>query len=167
MCTLIIFDSEYGNTREIAEAIGTELRTAGPVDVVKIDSSGVAASTFEMDVLIVGGPTQAHGLSPHMREFLAHLPAESISGVEAAAFDTRLRGWRLVTGAASDGIAKQLQHLGAHLVVPPQTFVVTGKEGPLADEELTHAQQWARHILDALPTPAATPMSPANTSPGG
>ena len=42
MHTVIVFDSDYGNTREIAEAIATDLRTAGPVDITKVRTRGAA-----------------------------------------------------------------------------------------------------------------------------
>jgi len=151
MHTVIIFDSDYGDTREIAEAIATDLRTAGPVDIAKVRTRAAASLPPDVDLLIVGSPTHMHHLSTPVRGYLEQLPAKSLAGVEAAAFDTRARGWKLFTGAASGGIARQLQKHGAHLVVRPESFQVVRKEGPLVDGEVLHAHTWAQHILAAMP----------------
>jgi hypothetical protein len=85
-----------------------------------------------------------------MRDYLEQLPGKSLAGVEAAAFDTRAQGWKLMTGAASGGISRQLQKHGAHLLVRPESFLVTAKEGPLVDGEVSHAHTWAQHILATM-----------------
>jgi hypothetical protein len=85
-----------------------------------------------------------------MRDYLEQLPSNSLAGVEAAAFDTRARGVKLMTGAASGGISRQLQKQGAHILVRPESFLVTAKEGPLMDGEVAHAHTWAQHILATM-----------------
>ena len=106
MHTVIVFDSDYGNTRAIAEAIADDLRTAGPVDVARVRTGMPVSMPADVDLLIVGGPTHVHTVSTPMRGYLEQLPALSLTGIEAAAFDTRGRGWKLLTGAASSGIAR-------------------------------------------------------------
>jgi flavorubredoxin len=150
MHTVIVFDSEFGNTREVGEAIARELRAQGEVEMVKVDTARVGALASRADLVLVGGPTQVHGLSTRMRTFLDSLPVDSLAGKAAAAFDTRMPGWRFVTGAASTSIAKRLERHGAHLVVQPESFLVTAKEGPLANEEVARARIWAQRIVAAL-----------------
>jgi flavodoxin len=150
MHTVIIFDSEYGNTREIAEAIAADLRSVGPVDIAKVRTHAAESLPVDMDLLVVGGATHMHHVSAPMRGYLENLPAKSLTGVEAAAFDTRAQGWRLLTGAASGGIAKQLKKRGAHLAVRPASFRVAAKEGPLVEGEVERAHAWAQHILAAV-----------------
>ncbi len=154
MRSLVIFDSEFGNTREIAETIAAELQTSGLVDVHKVGTPGAQViSPNSVDLLIVGGPTQMHGVSPGMREFLATFHRGSLARVPTAVFDTRLAGWPLFTGAASGGIAKLLERSGASLVVAPESFIVSGREGPLAEGEVERARTWARQILAVVPQP--------------
>ena len=150
MHTVIVFDSDYGNTREIAEAIATDLRTAGPVDLAKVRTRAAASLPTDVDLLIVGSPTHMHHLSIPMRGYLEQLAGNSLAGVEAAAFDTRAHGWKLMTGAASGGIARQLKKHGAHLVVQPESFQVSAKEGPLVAGEVAHAHTWAQQILAVM-----------------
>jgi len=150
MHTVILFDSDYGNTREIAEALAMDFRATGPVEVVKVRTRAAASLPAHIDLLVAGSPTHMHHLSRPMRGYLEQLPAKSLAGLDAAAFDTRNQGWKLMTGAASGGIARQLQKHGAHLVVRPESFQVVAKEGPLADGEVAHAHMWAQQILAAI-----------------
>ena len=50
------------------------------------------------------------------------------------------------TGSAAASIARKLKKAGASLVLPPQSFFVTGREGPLQEKELTLAREWARQV---------------------
>jgi hypothetical protein len=47
-----------------------------------------------------------------------------------------------------------LEKSGANPIVPPESFIVSGREGPLADGELERARTWARQIMAAVPQPA-------------
>ena len=64
-------------------------------------------------------------------------------GVPAAAFDTRYHMARVLSGSAAEGIASRLASLGCQLMVPPESFYVAGREGPLLDGELARARAWA------------------------
>lgn len=148
MQTTIVYDSQYGNTEQVAQAIAAELRTAGAVKMINV-RTGPVTVTKELDLLIVGGPTQVHRISAPLRAHLDALPAHSLDDVKVAAFDTRARGPRLLTGAASGGIAKMLTKRGAKLMLAPESFAVAGREGPLVDGELARAHAWAQRLLAA------------------
>lgn len=148
MHAMVIYDSMYGNTERIARAIADELAKNGTVEIVQVDAVETVPS--ELDLLVVGGPTQGHGIDPAEKAFLDHLPAESLQGISVAAFDTRLRWPELLSGSAAKGIAKQLEKKGAQLVLEPESFFVEGKDGPLGDGELERAAAWARQVAGAL-----------------
>jgi Flavodoxin domain len=57
MNTLVVYESVYGNTRAIAEAIAEGL---GGAPVVPVSRAEVADGT---ELLVVGGPTHMHGLA--------------------------------------------------------------------------------------------------------
>ena len=65
MNALVVYESLYGNTARIAEAIGSGLAGAGLVVTVAGLGSGSVDGTAieEADLLVVGGPTHAHVLS--------------------------------------------------------------------------------------------------------
>lgn len=146
MHVVVVYDSEYGNTRQVAEVIAAELTTAGDVQVENVHEADLDLPP-DTGLLVVGGPTQVHGISRRLREQLSGLPKQALTGVVAEAFDTRAQGPRLLTGAASAGIGRMLKSKGAALGGEPQSFVVLGKEGPLADGELERARLWARAVI--------------------
>src|SRR5262245_8787079 len=106
MKSLVVYESQYGNTEKIAKAIGAQLAAAGSARVVALDHPD-AFATEGIDLLVVGGPTQGHGLSARLRDRLQQVPADAFVGVAAATFDTRLSGPKLMTGSAADTLAHQ------------------------------------------------------------
>ena len=147
MNTLIIYDSEFGNTAHVAQRIGQVLEPYGSVqilpasDISKLEAQGI-------DLLLIGGPTQRHGMSPALQTLLEKLPANSLQGIATATFDTRYQSSTLVTGSAAAKSAKMLHKLGAHLLVPAKSFFVVEREGPLAEDELEAATHWTLSLLE-------------------
>ncbi|MDD7939517.1 flavodoxin domain-containing protein [Actinomycetospora lutea] len=167
---LVVFESMYGNTEAIARAIADGLATGVPVDVVEV---GAAPSTpgDDVDLLVVGGPTHAFGMTrastrrdaatkaegalvsrgPGVREWLAALPARP--GLRAAAFDTRV-GHPRVPGSAARAIRRRLRRGGAIAVDGPHSFYVEGTDGPLSPGELERARAWGTALAAAAAVPA-------------
>lgn len=170
MKAVVVYESMYGNTHLIAEAIADGLREHGDTTVVpvyEVDDAIVSSA----DMIVVGGPTHAHGMSHAntregavtaagkpgadlvldgdpdayglgLREWFASLP--EISG-NAAAFDTRFELPAAFTGRASKGIARKLRHHGATLVDEPQSFFVT-KANHLEPNEEVRAREWGARL---------------------
>jgi flavodoxin len=147
MNALVVYNSKFGNTEQIARAIGAALATHGPSEVCSIARAGAIAPGT--DLLVVGGPTHAHGMDEAMKTFLAGLPPAAVTEVPVAAFDTRLKWPMLLSGSAARGIAKQLARKGGQVLVEPGSFLVSGGEGPLVEGELERATAWAEDLADA------------------
>lgn len=173
MRALIVVESWFGNTLTIARAIAEGLGRSMTVDVCDVADAPVTIEAG-IDLVVVGGPTHAFGMSRTstqldaaqkagqsaagrigVRDWLASAP----TGIRrAAAFDTRLnKGW--VTGSAARGIAKQLRKLGATLVVGPESFRVVGSPGPLAAGEVERARHWGEQLAATLTTVGAPPST--------
>jgi hypothetical protein len=173
MTATVVYESVYGNTRAVAEAIAEGL---GDARVLPVHEA--ADGAHGADLLVVGGPTHMHGLAtirsrqmgadavkedggadvepgateePGLRAWLRDL--REGEGQKAAAFDTRLDRSPWLTGVASRGIAKRLRHLG-YDVVESESFLVEDSEGPLADGELDRARDWGRKLASRLPVGA-------------
>jgi flavodoxin len=147
MNALVVYESTYGNTEKIARAIGAALADHGPTEVRPSTEAEVIPPGT--DLLVVGGPTHAHGMDKSLKAYLDRLPAAAVAGIAVAAFDTRL-GWPAVlSGSAARGIAKQLGRKGGRRLVEPGSFVVEGGEGPLAEGELARATAWAEELAGA------------------
>jgi Flavodoxin domain len=168
MKTVIVYESMYGNTRVIADAIGRGLERGSETVVVP-----VAQAHPELldgaDLVVVGGPTHVHGLSraatrrsareaankpgsgltmdpgakgPGLRDWFATLGQVD---TVAAAFDTRLDAPVMFTGRASKAIARLLRRRGAALAADPESFLVT-KDNRLRPGEEDRACAWGRQL---------------------
>jgi flavodoxin len=156
MNTVVIYATRTGNTRTIARAIADALQPRGPVRLMAADDveAGVPEGT---DLLVVGGPTEAHGMTEPVAGLFGRLGAGTLNGVAAAAFDTRLRWPRWLSGSAATGIAGRLQRSGARLIAPGESFLVT-RAPKLLPGEAERAATWANTLADRLadaPTGAA------------
>jgi flavodoxin len=147
MNTLIIYDSTFGNTAQIAQAMADRLGEHGTVRIALANEAGLSEME-EIDLLIVGGPTQRHGVSPVIRDLLERLPRRTLRGAGAAAFDTRyhMSAWK--SGSAAQRIAGKLKRTGALLLVEPESFFVSEREGPLEEGELERASRWAEEVFE-------------------
>ena len=154
MQTIVVYDSKFGNTEQIAQAIARGAAAVGAVQVM--DTAEAARSLAERpDLLLVGGPTQRRKPSPGLREFIDALPA-SLLGVPAASFDPRSRGSTGIMGSAAAEAAKVLRKAGGELVAPPESFFI-GRGGPLERQtleagELERAEAWGRAVAAGLAT---------------
>jgi hypothetical protein len=163
---MVVYESIYGNTRAVAEAIAEGVGGGFEVEVKPIHEADAAGGT---DLLIVGGPTHMHGMAsslsrkmavqageddgaeidPSAREELSlrtWLSRQQGANGKAAAFDTRIDKSPRLTGTAARGIAKRLRRAGYDVVGDPESFFVEDAEGPLADGELERAREWGRSI---------------------
>src|SRR5215472_15079647 len=130
MRVLVVYESMYGNTRRIAEAIGSGLGTNFDVVPVREATPDRVATA---DLLVVGGPTHVRGMSrPSTRKAArdaAGKPASTLTlepgtdglglrdwfaslgtlACRAAAFDTRIDVPAIVGGRAAPRIGRLLR----------------------------------------------------------
>ena len=151
MNALVLYDSKFGNTEQIAETIALAFQEAVSTRLAAIeDVPSLEAALVGVDILVIGGPTHVHGISAPLRHMVESLGDESLKDVRTAAFDTRLHGMKVVTGSAAVRLGRLLRRRGAWLVVPPASFIVEGREGPLQPGEVEHANAWAAEVLRAV-----------------
>ena len=159
MKTLLIYDSVYGNTEKIAQAIGEVLRSRDEVTILK--AIDVKPEHFSnVTLLIVGSPTQAFSSTSPIKKFITNIPKQGLKGVNVATFDTRIAiediDSRILPtmvklfGYAAKPIADSLGKKGGKLIIAPEGFFVKGTEGPLKEGELERAAGWAEQILATL-----------------
>lgn len=148
MNIIVVYDSEFGNTEQIARIITETLRTSHTVKLYNASEVDRTALTG-VELLVVGGPTQRHTFSPAMEDWLESLPAHSLRGAAGAVFDTRYRMSQMLTGSAAHSIAKRLGKAGVSMVVPRESFFVVERQGPLEEGELERAARWAETVAAA------------------
>ncbi len=159
MKVLIIYDSVFGNTEKIAQAIGNSLSSKENVETLRV-SEVKPEQLIGLELLIVGSPTRVFKPTKAIMNFLNKIPLNVLKGVKVAAFDTRIStadvNSRLLNilvklfGYAAKPIAYKLEKKGGSLIIPPEGFFVKDSEGPLKDGELERAADWAKLIIKTL-----------------
>ena len=146
MKALVIYDSVYGNTEKIAQAVGDALNNG--VRVVHVGEA-VPTELGTLDLLIIGSPTQGGRPTKPMQDFLSRIPESSLKNVKVTSFDTRI-STRLVGifGYAAGRILEALKTRKGQIAAFPQGFFVRGTRGPLKEGELERAVSWAQGILE-------------------
>ncbi|NWJ44906.1 MAG: flavodoxin family protein [Chloroflexi bacterium] len=136
MKALVIYDSKYGNTKQIAESVAKV-----------IDGESVNVTDFNpemlvgIDVVVVGSPINGWGPSPLTQALLTKLEAIKLKDKCVAAFDTGYRS--KFSGNAAAKIMKRLISAGGKQLIPTRKFVVEHSEGPLGSDEIANANLWA------------------------
>jgi flavodoxin len=159
MNILIVYDSYFGNTEKVAQAIDAALNPYGGVKTLPVGQV-TAEQVGGFDLLIIGSPTRGFRPTEAISKFLTALSKDHLAGLRVAAFDTRIlletidsSVLRFIVdkgGYAASTIAKVLEKKGGKLLVPPEGFLVTGEQGPLKDGELERAAEWAIQIIANL-----------------
>lgn len=147
MNALVVYYSKFGNTKRVAEAIAETWQSAGSVRVMSADQL-TASDINNVDLLVVGTPTHVANLPKELRPILEALPKRVLKGVRVAAFDTSYKmNWFVNLFTAAKPLNRKLRQLGGKQIVPPKSFFVVEKQGPLYEGEIERAKTWAETIL--------------------
>jgi hypothetical protein len=158
---LVVFESMFGNTRIVAEAVAAGLASGAKVELVEVGEAPTALDPG-LDLLVVGAPTHAFGLSrpetraeaadeateplvsqgPGLREWLEQLDYDGAKP-RVAAFATRVRH---VPGSAARAAIRTLRRRGLAVTDAPASFWVNGKHGPLVGGEQERAERWGEQL---------------------
>jgi FAD/FMN-containing dehydrogenase len=174
---LVVYESMFGGTREVAEAVADGLRHSARCTVVEVGAAPTVVD-HDVDLLVVGAPTHAFGLSTPdtrqaaqdetstpvisrdrgVREWLAVLVVLS-HHTRTAAFDTHVKQ-RWVPGSAAHKIAHALARKGLSPAAEPISIRVEGRTGPLIEGELDRARTWGEALGQRLADITVQPAQP-------
>jgi hypothetical protein len=179
MRAVVVYESMFGNTHAIAEAIGEGLGVGTSVIM-----AGVSVADTQLcqsaDLVVVGSPTHVRGMPrPSTRkealgnaskpdsDLVMEAEVDVKTGVRewlesageidacAAAFDTRLKAASALTGRASKGIDHQLERHGLTMLSTPESFLVD-KRNHLLPGETDRARSWGAKLAASLQRQSAT-----------
>ena len=187
MRAVVVYESMFGNTRVIADAIAKGLEPVGIVVVVPVPEAG-REMLADADLLVVGGPTHFHGMSrartrkwaaataqkpkndlvldrgaqgPGVSDWLRSL---GYGHTKVAAFDTRFKGPAVLRGRASRVINRKLRRHGFEMVAKPESFFVT-LQNHLEPGEEARAQEWGKRLAATVVTNGAVNADRAGQPP--
>lgn len=139
--TIVLYDSNYGNTRKIAESIAGELKCE-----VESISDFCIDKLSDYDFLILGSPIIGWMPTVRMQDFLTKIKESNLDKLKATTFDTRVK--LFIHGDAMQKMAKRLKDDGVEIVYDSMAFYVSNskKEPKLLEGELNRAIKWAQKI---------------------
>ena len=163
MQALVVYESMFGNTAEVARAVAD-----GLADHVKVTLREVSEAprqpTDPCDLLVIGGPTHALSMSrPSTRADAVKQGAppaveelgirEWLDGLEGSprhtkvvTFDTRAEKARHMPGSAAKKAARTARKHGFSMAAKKKSFYVDGITGPLEPGETTRARAWGEKL---------------------
>jgi len=166
MKCLVVYESMFGNTEQVARAVADGIIEAAEVDVLEITAS-TPPPDGDISLVVAGGPTHAFSMSRTrtredavkkgghpataefgLREWMASLPRGKHRET-LATFDTRVDKPRALTGSAARGAAKVGRRHG-YDDVPTESFLVADTAGPLLEGELDRARAWGRQLAASV-----------------
>jgi hypothetical protein len=162
---LVVFESMFGNTEQVAGAVADGLQAEGvPTAVVEV-STAPADLPPSVDLLVVGAPTHAFSLSRPktrseavrqgadgskaaigLREWLQTVSVPADQPVHVAVYDTRATQVRRLPAAALPSAARLARRRRFAQVDRPVAFLVADMQGPLVDGEIDRATSWGRSL---------------------
>jgi len=178
MRAVIVYESMFGNTHAIVDAVGKGLEPMLEVVVVPLAEAG-RERLGDAALLVVGGPTHFHGMSRARTRKWAAATAQKPSNdlvldrdahgpgvrdwftslghghTKVAAFDTRFNGPVVLRGRASKVISRKLRKRGCEVVAKPESFFVNLKNHLEPGEE-ARAQEWGRRLAASVVSSGAT-----------
>lgn len=159
MRAIVVYESHWGNTAEIARAIAEGI---GPEARALNTDEASASVVAEAELVVAGAPIMAFGLPsdvmvenagkdpkaprkadvshPSLRHWLEALPP---SHAAAASFETKLR-WS--PGGATGAIDERFQRAGFRTIVKGEKFWVSTPYGPLREGEAERARAWGSEL---------------------
>jgi flavorubredoxin len=158
---VVVYDSQFGNTATVAQAIGRGAAAHGHVAVLPVVEADTRALFAEpVDLLFVGGPTLNRRMSPPLARWVDEATAAMPREVAVATFDTRFKGSELLMGSAGKAAATNLRRAGAALVAPRESFYVARAQAPggvrtppgmarLVEGEEARAEAWGGTVAGA------------------
>jgi len=163
MKALVVYESLFGNTEGVAQAITRGLSAHFDVELVDV-AKAPPTITDSFDLIVAGGPTHAFSMTRQstredafrkgashgsaemgLREWLEHLRKGPHSEF-VATFDTRVQKVRHLPGSAAKGAAKVAHKLGYEAVARAESFYVQDVGGPLLEGELDRARVWGEQL---------------------
>jgi hypothetical protein len=168
MKALVVYESMFGNTAAVAEALAEGLRRSMEVEVHDV-AEAPASLPGDVDLLVVAAPTHALSLSrretraeailegathgeevPGAREWLEGLQFTRVPVL--ATLDTRATKARHLPGSAARKAAKIAHARGLGRAVARASFYVTDTKGPLVDGELDRARALGARLVQQMAT---------------
>jgi len=147
---IIIYESKYGNTKLVADAIAEGIRQVSGVEPAvrelgEVDPGGLA----EFDAVIIGSPNHIGNATRSIRKFIDELGKINLEGKLTAVFDTYMgKDFEKAVKKMEKQISEKAPSL--LLAAPGLSIRVDGMKGPITEGELPKCQDFGVRIGNQL-----------------
>jgi len=150
---LVVYDSVYGNTKMVADAIAEQIRAEGHEAVVQSAKDGMPKK-LDADFAFVGSPTRMARMTGPAKKFVKKLSKSSWGSKPVCLFDTIMPGVLEQKGRWSGTAAEKLHELarekGLNAHSPVLHTTVTALKGPLEKDAADKAKAYVKDFLTTL-----------------
>lgn len=147
---LVVYESKYGNTKSLAEAIVEGMNEVEKIDVSVKELKDVNLSEISgYDVVLIGSPNHFGGPTRGIKGFIDKLGELQLQGKKFAVFDTYLGG---DFEKAVKKMEKQITEKASGLkqIISGLSIKVQGMKGPIVEGELPKCREFGRKIAALL-----------------
>ena len=155
---MVVYDSVYGNTKQVAEAIAEQIKADGN-EVILVNLRETAKPVLNGDIMFLGSPTRWFKMTSEAKNFVMSMKDLGWKDQPIVMFDTmmgvpenmdeRNKGKWAVKGAAP-----KLRDLAKDKGLKAQDSVlhigVTGMKGPLTTTGKEEAKKYVQQIMVSL-----------------
>lgn len=147
MKALVIYDTIYGNTKQVAEIIAESLNNHS--QQIKAEAKFVSHISIndlqDSQLIILGSPTHYWKETRKIREFILSFSRLRLKPYFAC-FCTKLQG--SLSGSAANKLDMNVRKLGFTTISEPLNIYVESFKGPLKSGEKQTAERFASFLAD-------------------
>lgn len=156
---VVAYDSVFGNTRQVAEAMKDEIEKSGhQVSLLNVRESREVPQ--DGDFLFVGSPTRIGKMTGRSKRLVKKLDRNTWGSKPVAVFDTHMpypedpkereKSSKWIEPGAAGKLAELASKRGLKVQGQPLRCVVKDMKGPLAEGQLDKARDYARQFVASL-----------------
>lgn len=148
---LVVYDSVYGNTEDVAIAIADEIKELGHhAELWVLKECGIPKK-IDADFLFVGSPTRIHNMTRRAKKFIKELDPKGLGSRPILFFDTEFES---VIAANGHSAAQRMHDLaklrGLNAKEPVLKCGIVESQGPLSPDALDKARRYVRDFIGTL-----------------
>ncbi len=149
---IVVYESKYGNTRQVAEAIIEGINEIQRIEAVLKEPKHVEPTeVLDYDVILIGSPNHFGGPTRGIKKFIDKLGKLPLKEKMFAVFDTYIKGdFEKAVKKMEKRINEKV--LGLKQIAPGLSIKVQGMKGPILEEELPKCKDFGKKIANQLKT---------------
>jgi flavodoxin len=155
----VVYDSVFGNTKLVAEAIAEQIQADGH-SATTLNLRKEGAKPVQADFLFIGGPTRIKKMTRRVRGYIKKLDKDEWSDKPVIAFDTygpmaktdedRRKGDKWINPGAAKGMIELGRKKGLKMYPATLRCAVVDLKGPLEPEALDKAKRFTHEFILSL-----------------